>query len=58
MGGEGPPPFPRREKSCLRVGSVYVNGLNALGKTRELVETFWERKVGCYGNTRNPNKSM
>ena len=40
IGREGPLPFHGRERACLRVGSVIVNGLNALGRRRELVENF------------------
>ena len=37
LGGEGLPLFFRRERSCLRVGSVNVKGLDALGKLKESV---------------------
>ena len=57
IGGDKPPLYTRRERTCLRVGSVNVNGWSALGN-RKISSKFWERMVGRYGNTRNPYKVM
>ena len=35
MGKEGLPLWPGRERGCLRVGSVNMSGLNALGKRND-----------------------
>ena len=58
MGRDGPHSCPGRERACMRVCSMNVNGLSSLGKRKELVECFKSEKVEHYRDTRNPYKRM